>query len=91
MDSPVRGASAEVRNTGPFSRRVVLFFFFKIVSNLRRNGQLNIFLAFEPFYTPGLGVRRLPARRLKWRRLQAVYATAHHQSQPQGPALLPGE
>lgn len=26
MDSPVRGASAEVRNMGPFLTRVVLFF-----------------------------------------------------------------
>lgn len=41
--------------------------------------------------TPGLGAVSLPARRLQWIGLQTVYAPAHHQSQPQGPALLPGE
>ncbi len=87
MDSPVRGASAEVRNVEPFCRNFELF----RICKEKVNKRLNVFLAFAPFYTPGLGVRPLPAWRLQWSRLQTVYATAHHQSQPQGPALLPGK
>lgn len=43
------------------------------------------------FMTPGLRVVSLPVWRLQRTRLQTVYAPAHHQSQPQGPAFLPGE
>lgn len=48
-------------------------------------------LLFPLFSRPGVGGRPLPAWEL-WRSgLQTVYETTHHQSQPQGPALLPGE
>lgn len=40
---------------------------------------------------PGLGVRPIAARRFRCSRFETVSAPPHHQGQPQGPAVLPGE
>lgn len=77
MDSPVRGASAEVRNTGPFSRRVVLFSFFKLFQicvetvNLISSLRLNRFTlqgsgsgASQPGGSSGGGSRQFMRQRI---------------------------